>query len=68
MKPHEQPAERIRIEIYKQMTPAQKWNEFLKLRKFAWELKRAAVREQHADWSDEEIEAKVRQIFLYATT
>lgn len=34
-----------------------------------WEarkLKAAGLRAQHPDWSEEQIEAKVREIFLYA--
>lgn len=58
--------EMMRIEVYRNMTPLQKYEEMLKLRRFAISLKRAAVREKHPDWSDEQINSQVREIFLYA--
>ncbi len=53
---------------YRGFTPARKWAEAVKLRDMAWKLKRSALRHEHPDWSDEEIEKKVREIFLYAST
>lgn len=68
MTSHESQVEQRRIEIYKKMSPADKWREFVKMRQFAWDLKSAAVKEQHPEWSDEQVEVKVREIFLYAST
>ena len=34
----------------------------------AWELKVAGVRMQHPEWSEEQVAAQVRRIFLRATT
>ena len=65
---HEQEAERVRIEIYRKMSPADKWRQFCEMYRFAWAVKRAGVREQHPDWTDQQVEDKVREIFLYATT
>ncbi|NLG17983.1 MAG: hypothetical protein GX556_11690 [Fibrobacter sp.] len=50
------------------MTPAQKWETAKSLRDLAWKLKLTAVRHEHPDWSEEEIENKVKEIFLYAST
>lgn len=53
---------------YAHLTPAQKWAEAVKLRQLAWNLKIAYIRQTHPDWSDEQVENKVREIFLYAST
>jgi hypothetical protein len=53
---------------YTGFTPAQKWEEAVKLREMAWELKTAMVRSNHPDWSSEQVYSAVREIFLYATT
>ena len=57
---------KIQKEIYKNMTYIQKWEEAKKLYRTARILKRAGVKELHPDWSDEQIDDKVREIFLYA--
>ncbi len=58
----------IQQSIYKNMSYSQKWGEFLKLRKAAWDIKSAAVRAQHPDWQETQVQKKVTSIFLYATT
>lgn len=68
MTPHEQEAEAIHLAILRRMTPAEKWNEFCKMRRLAWDLKAAAMRMAHPDWTDAQVQEKVRLIFLYATT
>lgn len=60
--------EEIRVQIYRKMTPSQKWKEACRLRETAWKLKTAGVKTQHPDWTDQEVKAEVRKIFLYATT
>jgi len=50
------------------MTPEQKLRVASGLYHFARELKATGLRVQHPDWSQEEIEDKVREIFLYART
>jgi hypothetical protein len=64
----ESDADKIHRDIYRNMSHAQKWQEFLKIRKAAWELKAAGLRHNHPDWTEEQIQEKVREIFLYATT
>ncbi len=50
------------------MTPAQKLDVSLKLYHSAKALKTAALKQQHPEWSEEEIKNKVNEIFLYART
>ena len=61
-------AKEIRLKIYKNMTPAQKWEQAGRLRQTAWDMKTAAIRIKHSTWSEEKVQDKVREIFLYATT
>jgi len=53
-------------EIVRAMSPAQKLRAAERLYYSAWQLKAAALREQHPDWTDEAIRQSVRKIFLYA--
>ncbi len=62
------PDEKLRQEIYSQMTPSQKWDEAFRLREIAWIIKAASIRTQHPEWSEKDIQAEVRKIFLYAFT
>lgn len=64
----EQPIESLRAQIYLKMSPTRKWEEFNRMRKIAWDLKRAAVRAKYSDWDEREINNTVRKIFLYAVT
>ena len=50
------------------MTPEEKLRVALRLYYSARELKSAALRAQHPDLSDGEIQQQVREIFLYART
>jgi hypothetical protein len=54
--------------IYKSMTPEQKLKIAANLHHCARALKAAGLRDQHPEWSEREIQEKVREIFLYATT
>lgn len=63
MKPHVAEAERIQREIIRKMTPAQKFAIAQGLYDTAWEIKRAALRAQHPDWSEEQVLARVKRIF-----
>lgn len=53
---------------YRSMTPAQKWRVACELRRTAWNLRRAGVKQQHPDWTDEQVEQRVKESFLYGTT
>ena len=54
--------------IYRSMTPEQKLKVATDLYRSARELKAAGLRSQHPDWSESEVQEKVREIFLYART
>jgi hypothetical protein len=54
------------VEIFRKMSPAKK----LELAANFWfgarELKAAGLRSMHPDWSEEQIQQKVYELFLYA--
>ena len=54
--------------ILKSMKPEQKLELALLLYHSARRLKSAAIRQEYPDWSEEMIQEKVREIFLYART
>ena len=53
------------IRILRQMTPEQKLKAAERLYWSARELKAAALRVQHPDWSEEQVKKAVRDSFLY---
>jgi hypothetical protein len=56
------------IEIFKRMTPEQRWHAAHRL---YWTMRRhkaAFLRSQHPDWTDDKVEGEVRSIFLHART
>jgi len=65
---HEQEAERVRIQILRGMSPAQKYAQLMMLRQTAWELKAAFVREKHPELAETEVQTRVAEIFIHATT
>jgi len=52
--------------VVQAMSPAQKLRAAERLYHSARQLKTAALRAQHPEWSDEAIRQTVREIFLYA--
>jgi hypothetical protein len=54
--------------IFQAMTPEQKLRAAMNLYHSARKLKAAALKQQHPDWTEKQIEQKVREIFLYAKT
>ena len=48
------------------MTPEQKLKLLSDLYRSAHKLKAAGLRKQHPNWTEEEVQQKVREIFLYA--
>ncbi len=56
----------IQMELFRKMTPTQKLELSMQLYWSARELKAAALRQQHPDWREEEVQAAVKEIFLYA--
>lgn len=53
----------VELSILRQLTPAEKVRVMDLLWRQAWALKAAGVRLEHADWSREQVEAEVREIF-----
>lgn len=56
------------LRIYRAMTPAQKLEVVRGLYNTAWQFKAAGLRLQHPEWTEEQIESKVREIFINART
>ena len=54
--------------IFRAMSPAEKLRIAQELYYSARRLKAAALRSWHPEWSEEEVQRKVREIFLYART
>lgn len=53
---------------FKGMSPKKKLELFLQLYYSTRELKEAALKIKHPDWSEEAIEKELKKIFLYART
>ncbi len=56
----------VQRDIYRRMTPAEKWRRLVELDQTARAIKRAGVRMLHPDWTDEEVEREVVRLFLHA--
>ncbi|TET54135.1 MAG: hypothetical protein E3J53_01210 [Desulfobacteraceae bacterium] len=54
--------------IFRSMTPEKKLDIALRLYYSARDMKAAGLRMQNPDWTEEKIQTKVREIFLYART
>jgi hypothetical protein len=52
--------------IFRAMTPSQRWQAAVDLYWSARRLKTAFVRSQHPDWTDERVDALVRNVFFHA--
>lgn len=52
----------------RRMTGEQKWRTAFGLYWSARKLKAAAVRDQNPDWTEEQVQQRVKEIFLYAVT
>lgn len=53
-------------QVIKGMTPAQKLKAAERLYWSARELKAAGLRARHPEWTEADVQRKVREIFLYA--
>ena len=60
--------EQIETAIIRRMTPARKLAVMHALWRQAWELKASGVRWQRPDWTREQVQARVREIFRGAAT
>ena len=68
MDAHDESLHPAQIEAYRRMTPEQKIAQFQALYWQARALKAAWLRERHPEWTEAAIQARVREIFLLATT
>jgi hypothetical protein len=58
----------IQDEILRKMSPEKKLPAAARMYNFAKELKTAYLAQQHPDWTEEQVETEVREIFANATT
>jgi hypothetical protein len=58
----------IQTEVLRRMTPEQKLHAALRLYWSARQLKAAWIRQQHPDWTDEQVEQAVKEAFTHART
>ena len=56
------------LSILRAMTPAQKLRAAQRLYYTAREIKAAGLRLHHPEWTDEQIQAAVREAFIYVRT
>ena len=57
-------AEQLQNELIRRMTPGRRLEIAHELYRTAWQLKEAGLRRQYPDWSEEEIRAKCRRVFV----
>ena len=60
--------EQIDTAIVRGLTPARKLEVMHSLWRQAWDLKAAGIRMQHPDWTEQQVQARVREIFGGAAT
>lgn len=61
---HWSKAEQLQNELIRRMTPGRRLEIAQELYRTAWQLKEAGLRRQYPDWSDAEIRAKCRLVFI----
>ncbi len=54
------------IEIFRAMTGQDRWRLAEQLYWSARRMKMAGLRAQHPDWTEDQVEAETRRLFLYA--
>lgn len=52
---------------YRAMTPSERLQEAIRMYWDARELRAAYLRQRHPDWSEEAVQAAVREAFMYAS-
>ena len=57
-------AESVQNDLIRRMTPGRRLEIAQELYETAWQLKQSGLRHQHPGWSDAEIRAKCRRVFL----
>jgi len=61
---HTLDAEKFQNDLIRRMPPGRRLQIAQELYETAWQLKESGLRHQHPDWSDAEIHAKCRRVFL----
>ena len=61
-------AQIIQHDLIKKMTPQQKLDVSMRMYHSAKELKAAWFRQQHPEWTEEEVKQAVREVFISART
>ncbi len=63
---HLRKADEVRREIFRKMSPQKKLELAFELYDTAKELKAMGLRHKHPNWTEQQIQDKVREIFPYA--
>lgn len=61
---HIREAEKIQEALIRNMSPGRRLEIAQELYETAWRIKEAGLRTQHPDWSEPQIAAKLRRVFL----
>ena len=61
-------AELRQVEIFRSMTPFQRWERAIKLRQMVGEIRKMSLKADHPGWSEEKLEEAVRDFFIHAST
>ena len=61
---HIREAEELQAARIRKMTPGRRLEIARDLYETAWNIKKAGLRAQHPDWSEQQIDAKLRRVFL----
>ena len=61
---HLQKADSVQKDLIRKMSPARRLETAFSLYKLAWDIKISALRTLNPDWSQDELEARTRRIFV----
>ncbi|MCF8145635.1 MAG: hypothetical protein K9N21_17115 [Deltaproteobacteria bacterium] len=68
METHKSRMHPVQLRIFREMSPERKLEIAQMLYYSARELKAAAIRAKHPEWSEEEIQSRLSEAFLYGRT
>ncbi len=54
------------LDALRKLTPQQRWETARKLYWSARDLRASVLRSQHPEWSEDDIQAEVKRLFMYA--
>ena len=61
-------AEILQIDLFRAMTPYQRWEKAQLLRDLVWKMRTVAIKRSNPDWTPTEVEQAVREFFISANT